>query len=178
MGEEVPDDALREVVAQVASGRVTPEQAWLNLQSRRAARPRPAFEDQFADVLPYLSNERPHGSTYPYDSAGMGWRRSAVLADDLRNAGLRADLGAGLAPSPAAFIASGKVVGEVAVPGWRELAEVFVFHQGHFPVLNDPDLQAELMGYVRAVARAEMRVADYRQEERRLLAADRDSTRG
>jgi len=31
VGDEIPDDALRDVVAQVASGRVTPKQAWVNL---------------------------------------------------------------------------------------------------------------------------------------------------
>jgi len=177
-GDEIPDDALRDVVAQVASGRVTPEQAWVNLQSRRAARPRPEFEVQFADLVPYLSSEPRHGSRYPYDSAGMGWRRSAVIADDLHSAGLHADLEAGLQPSPAGFRAAGDVMGEVMgtaqVPGWNELAEVFLFHSSHFPVLDDPDLQAELANYRAAVARGELRIAEYYAHERRLLKADRD----
>ena len=172
-GEEIPDDALRDVVAQVASGRVTPEQAWLNLQSRRAARARPDFEDQFADILQFLTLENRHGSRYPYDTAGMGWSRSGVLADDLREAGLRADREAGLAPSPAAFRASGQVIGEEALPGWKELAEVFLFHKSFFPVLKDADLDAELQNYRAAVARGELRIADYRRHERRLLDADK-----
>jgi len=173
LGEEIPDNALRDVVSQVASGRVTPEQAWVNLQSRRAARPRPAFEDQFEDLLPNLSRESRHGSQYPYDTAGMGWRRSAVLADDLREAGLRADRDAGLTPSPAAFRASGTVIGEQPIPGWAELAEVFLFHKSYFPVLKDPDLDAELKNYAASVARGELSIAEYRVEERRLLDADK-----
>lgn len=172
LGEEIPDDALRDVVAQVASGRVTPEQAWVNLQGRRAARPRPEFEAQFEDLLPFLSREPRHGSREPYDSAGMGWRRSAVLADDLRESGLRAAREAGLAPSPAAFRASGEVVGASEVPGWRETAEVYLFHSSYFPVLTDPDLDAELTNYRAAVARGELSIADYRAQERRLLDAD------
>jgi hypothetical protein len=173
LGEEIPDDALRDVVHQVASGRVTPEQGWLNLQGRRAAKPRPAFETQFEDLLPYLSLEERHGSRYPYDTAGMGWRRAAVVADDLREAGLRADREAGLAPSPAAFRASGNVMGEERYPGWAELAEVYLFHSSYFPVLNDPDLDTELKNFRAAVARGELRIADYRREERRLLDLDR-----
>jgi len=178
VGDEIPDDALREVVSQVASGRVTPEQAWVNLQSRRAARPRPDFETQFVDLLPFLSGAPRHGSRYPYDSAGMGWRRSAVIADDLHSAGVHADLEAGLQPSPAAFRASGEMMGQVMgaaeVPGWKELAEVYLFHGSHFPVLGDPDLQAELANYRAAVARGELRIAEYYAHERRLLKADRD----
>lgn len=173
LGEEVPDDALRDVVAQVASGRVTPEQAWVNLQGRRAARPRPHFEDQFADLLQFLSLENRHGSRYPFDTAGMGWRRSAVLADDLREAGLSADRAAGLAPSPAAFRASGSMVGEEELPGWAELAEVYLFHKSYFPVLNNPDLDAELKNHRESVARGELSIANYRLEERRLLDADK-----
>lgn len=173
LGAELPDDALRDVVSQVASGRVTPEQGWVNLQGRRAARPRPEFEDQFADLLPYLTAEGHHGSRYPYDTGGLGWRRSAVLAEDLRESGARADREAGLAPSPAAFRASAEMVGEEALPGWTELAEVYLFHKSFFPVLTDPDLDAELANYRSAVARGELRIADYRVEERRLLDADR-----
>ena len=173
LGEEVPDDALRDVVAQVASGRVTPEQAWINLQSRRSARARPEFDDQFADLLPNLSGEGRHGSRFPYDNGGMGWRRSAVLADDLREAGLQADRDAGLKPSPAAFRASGAVFREEELPGWAELAEVYLFHKSYFPVLNNPDLDAELKNYRDLVSRAELTIADYRVEERRLLDADK-----
>ena len=43
LGEEVSDDALRDVVGAVTSGRVTPEQGWVNSQGRRAAKPRPRF---------------------------------------------------------------------------------------------------------------------------------------
>jgi hypothetical protein len=173
LGEEIPDDALRDVVSQVASGRVTPEQAWVNLQSRRSAKPRPDFEDQFVDLLPFLSAKSHHGSRYPYDTAGMGWRRSAVIADDLRAAGVQADLEAGLTPSPAGFRASGQVMGETDVPGWDALAEVYLFHKSYFPVLTDPDLDAELQNYRASVARAEISIADYRQHERRLLDQDR-----
>ena len=174
LGDEIPDDALRDTVAQVATGRVTPEQAWLNLQSRRAAHPRPDFETQFEDLVPYLTRTTRHGSSYPYDTAGLGWRRSAVLADDFREAGLQADREAGLASSPAAFQASGDVIGEGSVPGWAELAEVFLFHKSYFPVLTDPDLEAELKNYRASVARAQMSVADYRREERRLLDEDQE----
>lgn len=173
LGEEIPDDALRDTVAQVASGRVPPEQAWINLQGRRAARPRPAFDDQFADLLPYLSRDPRQESGEPYDNAGLGWRRSAVLADDFREAGLRADREAGLAASPAAFRASGLVVGEEDLPGWNELVEVYQFHKSYFPVLNDSDLDAELKNYRTAVVRGELRIADYRVHERRLLDADK-----
>jgi hypothetical protein len=173
VGDEIPDDALRDVVAQVASGRVTPEQAWVNLQSRRAAKPRPDFEDQFVDLLPYLTATSHHGSKYPYDTAGMGWRRSAVIADDLRATGVTADLEAGLTPSPAGFRATGEVMGDTYVAGWDELAEVYLFHKSYFPVLSDPDLDAELQNYRSAVARGELRIADYRVQERRLLDADR-----
>ena len=174
LGDEIPDDALRDVVAQVASGRVTPEQAWVNLQSRRSTRFRPDFEDQFADLLPHLTRGERHGSRYPYDNAGMGWRRSAVLANDLREAGLRADRDAGLASTPAAFRASGEVVGEEKLPGWSELAEVFLFHNSFFPVLNDADRDAELKNHRASVARGELSIADYRVQERRLLDADKD----
>jgi hypothetical protein len=174
LGEEIPDDDLRASVAQVATGGVTPEQAWINLQSRRAARPRPDFEAQFADLVPYLSPEPRHGSRYPYDSAGMGWTRSAVLADDLHSAGLQADLAAGLQPSPAGYRASGDVLGATTVPGWKELAEVFLFHSSHFPVLDDPDKNAELTNYRSAVTRGELRLADYYAHERRLLKADKE----
>lgn len=173
LGEEIPDDALREVVSQVASGRVTPEQAWLNLQSRRSAKERPDFEEQFADLLPYLSIGSHHGSRLPYDTAGMGWRRSTVLADDLREASLRADREAGVAPTPAAFQASGRVIGEAESQAWSQLAEVFLFYSSFFPELTDPDLDAELKNYRAAVARAELRIADYRRHERRLLDADK-----
>jgi len=173
LGEEIPDDALRDVVAQVASGRVTPEQGWVNLQVRRSARSRPDFEDQFADLLPNLAREARHGSRYPYDNAGMGWRRSGVIADDMREAGMRADRDAGLAPTPAAFRASGEVFGETSLPGWSELVEVYLFHGSYFPVLTDPDLDAELKNYRASVARGELRIADYRREERRLLDADK-----
>ena len=173
LGEEVPDDALRDVISQVASGRVTPEQAWVNLQGRRSSRARPDFEEQFADLLPYLTADGYHGSRYPYDTAGLGWRRSAVLADDMRATGARADREAGLAPTPAAFRASAQVVGEEVLPGWTELAEVYLFHGSFFPVLDDPDLNAELANYRAAVVRGELRIADYRLEERRLLEADR-----
>jgi len=172
-GDEIPDDALRETVAQVASGRVTPEQAWVNLQSRRAAKPRPDFEDQFSDLLPYLSSLNRRGSRYPYDTAGMGWRRSAVIADDLHNTGVRADIEMGVQPSPAGFQASADVMGTTDVPGWQELAEVFLFHSSYFPVLNDPDRDAELQNYRASVARGELSIADYRLEERRLLDADK-----
>ena len=173
LGEEIPDDALREVVSQVASGRVTPEQGWVNLHSRRAVKPRPAFEDQFEDLLPYLSNAPRHGSKYPYDNAGMGWRRSDVIADDLHAAGLRADIESGLQPTPAGFQAVGAITDAPQVPGWTELAEVFLFHGSYFPVLNDPDLDAELKNYLAAVSRAEISIADYRRHERRLLEMDR-----
>lgn len=173
LGEEIPDDALRDVVSQVASGRVIPEQAWINLQSRRSSRARPEFEDQFADLLPHLSRESHHGSRYPYDNGGMGWRRSAVLANDLREAGLSADREAGIAPTPAAFRASGAMFVEADLPGWSELAEVYLFHKSYFPVLNNPDLDAELNNHRAAVARGELRIADYRREERRLLDADK-----
>jgi len=173
LGEEIPDDALREAVAQVASGRVTPEQAWLNLKSRRAAKPRPEFDDQFADLLPYLSRDARHGSRYPYDNAGMGWRRSDVIADDLHAAGLRADIDSGLQPTPAGFQAVGAITDARDVPGWSALAEVFLFHGSYFPVLNDPDLDAELKNYLAAVSRAEISIADYRRQERRLLELDR-----
>lgn len=173
LGDEIPDDALRDVVSQVGSGRVTPEQAWVNLQSRRAAKSRPDFEDQFVDLLPYLTAKSHHGSKYPYDTAGMGWRRSSVIADDMRATGVHADLDAGLTPSPAGFRATGEVMGETHIPGWEELAEVFLFHKSYFPVLTDPDLDAELQNYRSAVARGELRIADYRQQERRLLDADK-----
>ncbi|MGC4174707.1 hypothetical protein [Demequina sp.] len=173
VGEEIPDDALRDVVSQVASGRVTPEQGWVNLQSRRAAKARPDFEDQFVDLLPFLTAKSHHGAKYPYDTAGMGWRRSAVIADDMRATGVEADLGAGLTPSPAGFRATGEVMGETHVPGWDDLAEVYLFHKSFFPVLSDPDLEAELQNYRAAVARGELRIAEYRRQERRLLEADR-----
>jgi hypothetical protein len=173
LGDEIPDDALRDVVAQVASGRVTPEQGWVNLQSRRSAKTRPDFEDQFVDLLPYLTAKSHHGAKFPYDTAGMGWRRSAVIADDMRATGVSADLEAGLTPSPAGFRATGEVMGETKVAGWDELAAVYLFHKSYFPVLNDPDLEAELANYRAAVARAELSIADYRVQERRLLDADK-----
>jgi len=64
-------------------------------------------------------------------------------------------------------------MGETYLPGRDELAEVYLFHKSYFPVLADTDLEAELANYRSAVARAEMRIADYRVEERRLLGQDR-----
>ena len=93
---------------------------------------------------------------------------------DLTEAGLQADRDAGLAASPAAFQASGDVIGERSVPGWAELAEVFLFHKSYFPVLTDPDLESELKNYRASVARAQMSIADYRREERRLLDEDQE----
>ena len=62
---------------------------------------------------------------------------------------------------------------EEVIPGWAELAEVYLFHKSYFPVLNNPDLDAELKNYRDLVSRAELSIADYRVEERRLLDADK-----
>jgi len=103
----------------------------------------------------------------------MGRLRSAVIADDLHNAGLQADLEAGLQPSPAAFRASGEVRGVTDVPGWKEFAKVFLFNGSHFPMLDDPDLQAEFANDRASVARGELRIAEYYEHERGAEARSR-----